>query len=160
MTLSRRETLLIMGLVLLAVAAGFYFLVSQLSGYEQQLGREVTRKQALLAKAVLLTDSLSKFNGKPSKERRRKPLIGYIEQLAARTGLKDRIQLNLMKTNKGRNVEGINLKLDNLTLDELVTFIHAVENSVPVLAVEQVDITSAFRSKDYLRLSARILAKK
>ncbi len=160
MTLSRREILLILGLALLAVGASVYFLFSQLNGYEARLAREAARKKVQLGKTVELTQQLLGFSSKPSRRRRRKPLIGNVEQLASRAGLKDRIQLNLVPTDKAKDVEGIDVKLDNLTLDEMVAFLHAIEGAVPPLVVAQVDITNAFRSQEHLRLSVRILAKK
>lgn len=160
MTLSRRETLLIFGLASFVLGALAYFLLSWLAGYSERLGREVERRQIQLVKAEKLTRGLAEFNGNASNRRRRKPLIGNVEQLAARNGLKERIQLNLVPMDKARKVAGIDVKLDNLTLDEMIAFIHAVENTVPPLIMEQVDITAAFRSQDQLRLSVRILAEK
>ena len=160
MTLSRRETLLILGLALLVLGALTYFLLSWLAGYSERLGRDVVRRQIQLDEAEELTRGLAEFNGNIPKRRRRKPLIGNVEQLAARTGLKDRIQLNLVPMDKAKKMAGVDVKLDNLTLDEMVAFIHAVENTVPPLIMEQVDITNAFRSQDQLRLSVRILAEK
>jgi hypothetical protein len=146
-----------MGLIFVAVAlsvgALVYFVVSGLKGYEERLSQEVARKEALLTKVTLISESLAARG-------RRKPLIGYIEQLAARNGLKDRIQLNLVPTDKARGVEAINIKLDNLSLDDMVSFIHAIENSKPVLVVDQMEITNSFRSQDQLRLSIRVLAQK
>jgi hypothetical protein len=153
-----------MGLIFVAVAlsvgALVYFVVSGLKGYEERLSQEVARKEALLTKVTLISESLAQYNGRPAARGRRKPLIGYIEQLAARNGLKDRIQLNLVPTDKARGVEAINIKLDNLSLDDMVSFIHAIENSKPVLVVDQMEITNSFRSQDQLRLSIRVLAQK
>ena len=159
MILSRREKLLIAGLTGLMAVVLLYFVLSQFNGWEHRLARDITRKQALLARATLLTEGLAKFNGPRASKVRRKPLIGHIEQLATRNGLKDRIQLNVVPMDKARRVQGIDVKLDTLSLDEMVKFIHAVETSKPVLVVNQLDISSAFRAKDQLRLSVRILAQ-
>jgi hypothetical protein len=124
-----------MGLIFVAVAlsvgALVYFVVSGLKGYEERLSQEVARKEALLTKVSLISESLAQYNGRPAARGRRKPLIG-----------------------------AINIKLDNLSLDDMVSFIHAIENSKPVLVVDQMEITNSFRSQDQLRLSIRVLAQK
>ena len=74
--------------------------------------------------------------------------------------MKERIQLNRVPLDKSRGVEAIDIKLDQLSLDEAVGFIHAIENSKPVLVVDQMEITNSFRSKQLLRLSMRVLAQK
>jgi hypothetical protein len=57
-------------------------------------------------------------------------------------------------------VEGVEVRLDNLTLDELVAFVHAVEHSEPMLLIDRMEVSPNFRSKELLRLTARVLAEK
>ena len=151
-------------LLLLAtmVAAGLlYYALTGLLGYEDRLEQQILRKQALLVKARTITASLAQFSGRPAAARKRKgSLIGHIEQLAARNALKDRIRLNRVPMDKSKGLEAIDIKVDRLALDELVGFIYTIENSQPILAVDQMEITPSIRAKDLLRLSARVLAQK
>jgi hypothetical protein len=161
MVLSSREKLLILLLAVLAVGAIVYYALSSLVDYEDKLSRNILRREATLTKAKVLKASLTGANGRSTRAGTlRGSLIGHIEQLAARNALKDRIRLNRVPVDKSRGVQAVDIKLDQLSLDETVGFIHAIEHSRPVLVVDQMEITSSFRSKQLLRLSLRVLAQK
>ncbi len=161
MVKSRREKLLLLLLAALVAGALLYYALAGLLGYEGRLDQQILRKQALLAKARTLTARLGQFSGRSAAARKRKgSLIGHIEQLAARNALKDRIRLNRVPLDKSKGLEAIDVKVDRLALDELVGFIYAIENSQPILVVDQMEITPSIRAKDLMRLSARVLAQK
>lgn len=160
MVLSRREKLLVGILAGLAALTILYFLVAQMRGWEQQLQKDISRQQFLLDKARILAAGLEKTAAKPrSRNKPKRSLIGYIERLAAQNALKDRVQLNRVAIDKSKGVEGIDIKLNNLTLDEMVKFLYEIENSKPPLVVDKVDISQSFRAKKKLRLTLRVLGQ-
>lgn len=161
MILSQREKLLILLLSVLVGLSIVYFSFSAILGYGDDLSRKIQRREVLLARAKVLSTSLSRSGGRARPRKAFKgSLIGYAERLAGQNALKDRIQLNRVPLDKSRGIEAIDIKLDQLSLDEAVGFVHAIENSRPVLVVDQMEITNSFRSKQLLRMSLRVMAQK
>ncbi len=160
MTLSTREKILLLVFAVLAAGTVIYFLGVALQSRNSDLDRKIRRQQALLAKITTLNTQLDRVKkSRPRANVRRPPLIGHIEQLAARVTLKDRIQLNQVPRERTKGMQGIDIKLDNLTLDEMMEFIYVLENSGFGIVVDQLDITWSFRSKKLLRLSMRVLSR-
>ena len=151
-------------IVLLGVLVGvsiLYFSISAILGFGDDLSRKIQRREALLTRAKVLSATLSRTSGRArSRNIFKGSLIGYAEQLAGQNSLKDRIQLNRVPLDKSRGIEAIDIKLDQLSLDEAVGFLHAIEHSRPVLVVDQMEITTSFRSKQLLRMSLRVMAQK
>lgn len=160
MILSAREKLLLVVLALTVAGALLFFGFSALGDYERSLARQIARKQVLLSRATTLKAGLSQLRVRGPRSKRKGTLIGLMENLAERNGLKDRIRLNRVPIDRARGLEAIDVRLDQLALDEMVAFVHSVENARPILVVDQLEITSSFRSTDLLRLSLRVLAKK
>lgn len=161
MVLSQREKYLVLLLGVLVALTVAYFALSAILGYGDDLGRKIQRREALLSRARVLTATVSRSTGRSrSKKKLNGSLIGYAEQLAGQNNLKDRIQLNRVPMDKSRGIEAIDIKLDQLSLDEAVGFIHTIENSKPALVVDQMEITTSFRSKELLRIRLRVLAQK
>lgn len=161
MVLSQREKLLILLLGVLVALTAVYFALSAIRGYGDDLSRDIQRREALLSRARVLTATVGRTASRSrSKKSLNGSLIGYAERLAGQNNLKGRIQLNRVPMDKSRGIEAIDIKLDQLSLDEAVGFIHTIENAQPALVVDQMEITTSFRSKELLRLSLRVLAQK
>lgn len=160
MLLSKREKLLVLSLGIFLGLLALYLIGSKLGGYEGELIQDAARKQSQLERVRVLDASLREYGAKSSTGRRGKQsLISLIEQLAEQSSLKQRIQLNRVPLDKSKGIEGIDIKLDEMSLDEMMNFIFLLENKKPTLVIEQLDITSSFRSKDQLRISIRVLAQ-
>lgn len=160
MVLSKREKLLIAGLAALVVATVFYFLISQIFSYQRDLAQEISRHEFLLNKARVLAASLGPAAApRSAPQNANRSLIGYLERVAAQQGLKERVQLNRVPIDKAKGVEGIDVKLNELSLDDVVRFIYEIENSRPPLVIDQLEITESFRTKKKLRLNVRVLGQ-
>ncbi len=85
-------------------------------------------------------------------------LIAYVEQFAERIGVKDRVQLNLLPREANGDLQGLDVKVDRLTLDELVQLLYTLEDAEQRLVIDQLELSPSFRDKQLLRLSMRILA--
>lgn len=161
MPLSTREKGLIAVLVLLLVGTGLYFGVGAARERLRELERRVATQEAMAQKAAALTREVQRLQQPPT--RRRTPvtgsLIGYAEQLAARVGVKDRIQLNVLPRDTSRGLQGLDMRVDRLTLDELVNLLYTVENADYRLVIDQIEISPSFRDQALLRLSMRVLSR-
>jgi general secretion pathway protein M len=159
--LSTREKLLIASLVGLLLVLGLYLGISGLHGHLAELRSRVQVREALLQKAAALSGELQRMQ---QPEARRQPvrtrsLIGYVEQLADGVGLRDRIQLNAIPTDPSSGLQGVDVKVERITLDEMVNLLYSLENADDRLIIDQLDLSPSFRDKDLLRLSMRVLAR-
>ena len=160
MVLSRREKLLLAALAILVGVAGLLFVSTRVNTYRSDLERRIFEARTLLTRVVTISEKLSRQEAAPRKGGPRRSLIGHLEQLAERAAVKNRLQLNRIPQEKTKGLEGLEVKLDELTLDEMVSFIYSVENSDPVLVLDQLDISPSFRARDLLRVTMRVLSRK
>lgn len=160
MLLSAREKMLIALLGCVLVVAAVFFAYRGLRGYEDTLDGRIQSAQAALRQATLLREEMARLQAGPHIEPLRQPLLGYLERLARQEGLADRLQLNLMPQDRSKNLEAVEVKLDSLTLDEMVGIVHAIESSRPPLIIDQFEISPSFRSRELLRVTLRVLAQK
>lgn len=160
MTLSTREKQLI-GLLVVVLVLGILFLgVQRVSAFNESVERRIAQQSAMLEQASVLSARLNRLARDERSNVRRASLIGHLEQLAGRTGLQSRIQLNPQAVTGGDNLEAADIRVDDLTLDELVQFIYLIEDSRPQVVIDRVDISPTFRGKRLLRLNLRVLAPK
>jgi type II secretory pathway component PulJ len=161
MVLSTREKLLIALLVALLLALGLFFAAKGLHGHLADLQSRVRVQEALLQKAAVMTAELQRLQPAPGRRpaRQQRSPISYVEQLADRVGVRDRIQLNLIPQDSRSNLQGLDIKLERLSLDETVNFLYTLENADYRLIIDQFDLSPSFRDKDLLRLSMRVLAR-
>jgi len=159
MVLSRREKMLIAGLGALVALLMIYFVISQFRGYRENLERTITQHTAMLNKAKVLSSDLAVQKRNPATKAKIASLIGHIEKLAEKNALKERLQMNRVPLDKNKGVEGVDIKLDQLNLDQVVSFLYLLENSRPQLVIDQLEIDPSFREKNHLRISLRVLAQ-
>lgn len=157
--LSQRERLLISALgallVLLGLWAGLRGMVKWQDGIAEQL--ETDRRTLIQVQAM--DAELARLERAKRTRGFEGSLIGYMEQLTDRAGLKSRVQLNPITQTSGTRVQAIDLKIDQMTLDEMQRLLYTIENAEFILVVDQVDISPSFKEKDLLRVSLRVLAQ-
>jgi len=158
MVLSKREKRLVAGLGALTALLLVYFVVSQFAGYRAELEKDIERRSALLLKARVMAEELS-VPISSGANRKISSLIGHIEELAGKISLKEKLQMNRVPTDKSKGVEVVDLKLDELNLDQVVSFLYLLENSQPTLVIDQFEINPSFRKKNNLRISVRVLVQ-
>lgn len=159
MLLSTREKLLIVILVALLLCIGLFFTARSMLEYERGLERRILAQTSWLQKASALSAELSRLQRPRRRKVRTRSLIGYVEQLADRIRLKDRIQLNLIARDAASGLQGIDIKVDRLTLDEMVNLLYSLENADLPLVVNRLELSRSFRDKELLRLSMRVVTR-
>lgn len=157
--LSSREKLLLALLAVAVLGAGGFMGTRALQGYQQTLAARLDAREAALKQVRALRAEWTRLSRLPRARPLRQPLIGYVERLARREGLGERIQLNRIPLEQ-EDLESVELTVDALTLDEALKLLYAVENSDPPLVIQQLELTPAYRSKELLRVTMRILAQK
>jgi len=161
MVLSTREKLLIGLLVALLLGLGLFLGVRSVTGRLAELRSRLVVQEAMLQKAAALTAELQRLQQPEPARRtpRTRSLIGYVEQLADRAGVRDRVQLNLIAQESRSGLQGLDIKVERLSLDEMVHFLYSLEDADYRLVIDQLELSPSFRDKDLLRLSLRVLAR-
>jgi type II secretory pathway component PulM len=160
MTLTSREKLLLLLLATVLVVGALALGWQRIAEYRLDVQREMAGQERLLRQVRQTAQQIDELQRRPASPLGRASLLGTLEQLATRLSLRDSLQLNQIAQTGSPNVEGVEVRLDNLTLDELVAFVHAVEHSEPMLLIDRMEVSPNFRSKELLRLTARVLAEK
>lgn len=161
MVLSTREKLLIALLAAMLMGLGVYLGVQNLHDRLVELRSRTELRTALLQKGLQVRAELQRLQraGTQRHTVHTRSLISYVEQLADGVGLRDRIQLNAIPQDSNSDVQGVDLKVDRMTLDEMVSLLYSLEDADYRLIVDQLDLSPSFRDKDLLRLSVRVLAR-
>ena len=147
-------------MVVLILITGGYYGVGELKTYEREIEEQLEAREVFLGRAVFLEEQIREQERlAPKATSRRRPLIGFVEQLANRLQLKGRVQLNLIPQEKSTGMQGIELKVDNLSLDEMVELVYTLEDAKRPLIIDRFEVSPSFRTKKRLRLSMRILSR-
>jgi hypothetical protein len=160
MVLSSREKSLLGLLALVLACVGLFFAAKTISGFENQLRARIESAQGTLQQIRAAREDLDKMRRAPRTPALQQPLLAYLEQLARKRSLSDRLQLNGVPQDRGKNLEAVEVKLDALALEELLGFVYDVENGNAALGIDQVELTPSFRSRDLIRLTMRVLAQR
>jgi len=159
MVLTQRERLLIGALAALLAVLAVLGALRGLAGFQRGLAEEVDGARHQFAQALALDLELTQIERAKNAKGLEGSLIGYMEQLADRAGLKARVQLNPIGQAGAARVQAIDVKADQVTLDELLRLMYTIENAEYILVVDQVEISPSFKEKDLLRVSLRVLAR-
>lgn len=154
--LSERERLLLGALAAVLGVAAVLWGLHALGAYQQSLAAELESNRTTLAELRTLDAELDRQGGPRAGNR---SLAATMEDLLARTGMRDRIQLNpVTQTGTGR-VQAMEVKAEQLTLDEMVRLVYMMESPDVAISIEQFEIGGSFRDKELLRVTMRVLGQ-
>jgi len=159
MVLTQREKLLIALLGALIAIVAVFLGLRGLGKLQEGIAQQVDADRRTLEQVQALDAELVRLERGKRTRGIEGSLIGYMEQLTDRAGLKSRVQLNPITQTSGAKVQAIDLKVDQMTLDEMLRLLYTIENAEFILVVDQVEISPSFKEKDLLRVSLRVLAQ-
>lgn len=159
MVLTRREKLLLAVLAIFLVAGGAAAGLRGLVKYHQELAGQVEAARRTLQQAQAYDVELTRIERNKRTRGLEGSLTGYMEQLADRAGLKTRVQLNPITQAAGAKIHAVDVRVDQLTLDEAVRLLYTIENAEFTLVIDQLELSRSFKEKDLLRMSLRVLAQ-
>ncbi len=151
--LSPREKLLVAamgGLLLVAVGFG---ITGGLRAYQADVAARLKAERDSLAELRALGPQALRAGGAP------RTLAATLEDLLARSGVRDRVQLNPVTQATGSRVQAMEIKAEQLTLDEMVRLVYLMEGPDVPLVIDQFDVAPSFRDKELLRVSLRVLGQ-
>jgi len=146
----REKLLVVASTVLVAGWALFAFTVKPVIARMETLKRTIPQKQSELAKLrargaeyVLLRDSLANLQAKVASQDKEFELLPFLESLIGQSGLAEKVsKMKPYTVPLGSNYREIivEIKLDNVTLSQLVDFLWKVESSRALVKAKSLHI--------------------
>ena len=155
-TLSDREKWLIGALGAVLVIVISLWGLRSLGDYQHNLAEKLESDQDTLTQLRVLDADAARNGGQRPVNR---SLAATMEDLLSRTGLRDRIQLNPVSQTGGGKLQAMEVKAEQLTLDEMVRLVYSMESPDVPIQIEQFEIGPSFRDKELLRLTVRVLGQ-
>ena len=166
--MARREKLMVGGLIIMATALLFFSLiVSPLFDSRQRLQKSLAQKQVELQKIRDLQNEyqiLQHTSGDIQKRLATRSanftLFAFIEQQANAAGIKQ--QINYLKPSEVESTgplreSRVDMKLQKITLKDLVKFLKGVESYEKVVSVNRISIQEHGKEQGYLNAVLQIV---
>ncbi|MFI5399668.1 MAG: type II secretion system protein GspM [SAR324 cluster bacterium] len=154
-SLSERERLLLAALAAVLAAAAALWGLQALGGYQHALAAQLDSDRATLNELRALDAELERSGGQRLQAPR--SLAATLEDLLSRTGMRDRIQLNPVTQSGTDRIQAMEVKAEQLTLDEMVRLVYVMESPDLPVSIEQFEVGPSFRDKEMLRVTMRVL---
>ena len=156
-SLKLREYVLIAVMLLLAVGVGTKYGYQRLDLYSSSIKAELLVKQKQLEILEHLEKEWLELNRRQPLPVISQALKSFVEAGVKKSNLEEKrhnLQMNDLSS-VPENMEGIQVKLERLDLDQLYDILFFLEDYKPVVLIEQMEITNR-PGTDLLRLSFRI----
>ena len=153
--LTLREQLLIGVLTLVIVGLGVGWGLSGWQGQTQQLERQLAQTQRQLRELEALVAEWNRVQQQPTAPVMGKPLSSFVEEVARALRVQEQLQLNTLSS-VPEGMEGVQVRLDQLKLDQLLDVLYRLEHHQPVLRLSQLDLAVSPGSR-LVRVSFQVL---
>lgn len=127
-------------MLITALGLGVFILYQRTDRQQQRLSLMLTEKREQLHLARTLHDEWQDLKQKPTAPVMRQALTTFIEKVARSFAIQDNLQLNAL-TSVEQGMEGVQVRLDRLKLDQLTDMLFQLENHRPVLRMSQLNIS-------------------
>jgi len=153
MDLNRREKAwIIAALVIFLPLLFFRFALLPLSDYREKQQLTISRLEDKIRQINLLGQELQHLEKTRSSQST--SLSKRVDRILRHHQLKSRSGTIVDNITDGR--QRLVLKLEEVNLTELINTLHGIENSLPVIAIESIDINPAYQNKKRFRLSSAL----
>ena len=134
--LTLREQLLLGLLLLIGLAFGGVYVQKQLAGQEALLQQQLDNRRQQLRQLQVLASEWNQLKNRPLAPVMEQPLSAFVEAVARDLKIQDNLQLNVL-SNPPEGLDGVQVRLDKLNLDDALEVLYKLENNQPVLQIEQ-----------------------
>ena len=134
--LNLREKLLLGLLLLIGLAFGGVYVQKQLAGQEALLQQQLDNRRQQLRQLQVLASEWNQLKNRPLAPVMKQPLSAFVEAVARDLKIQDNLQLNVL-SNPPEGLDGVQVRLDKLNLDDALEVLYKLENNQPVLQIEQ-----------------------
>jgi general secretion pathway protein M len=163
----RERGIILAGLGFLLCLALFHFVVSPLALARQQMGKAVVQKQADLKKIEQLQAEYHKLRDQSldiqKKIAGRNPaftLFSFVEEQAAKAQVKGQVRSMTPSSSEGEGPlqeSRVDLKLEQVSLSQLVDFLQAVESPGEAIIVKRISIQENSKTEGLLDIVMQII---
>jgi type II secretory pathway component PulM len=170
MNLSQREQRVLIGAGAFFLALLLYLGVdSVLQGYDKLEGKikskraEVEKITRLRAQYMEAHKQLADIKAKLDKMEKGFSLLSFIEDLANKQDIRKNmgsVKPKEIPLNDDYNENIVELKMDNVSLSDLVDFIYKIENSGHLLKVKKLRIKTRYDNRDQLNVTMQVTTYK
>lgn len=165
--LQRREQALVIGAGLLVLVLAFFtFVIDPILSRAENLDRRLMAAERQLAELQTLRNEylrqkqmIDRIDTRLRRRRRNFAIFSYLEQVAGRTGLQDRIQsMNTVASppNTEYKEDSVEVRMEDVTLRELVDYLHRMERSPQVLRIRRLQISPKPGDRQMLSVRLRV----
>lgn len=154
-SLTLRERLLIGVLAVVVVGIGVGWGISGWQGQTQTLERQLAQTQRQLRELESLVAEWGRVQQLPTAPVMAKPLSSFVEEVARSLRVQEQLQLNTLSS-VPEGTEGVQVRLDQLKLEQLLDVLHRLEHHHPVLRLSRLDLTVSPGSR-LVRVSFQVL---
>jgi hypothetical protein len=160
-SLTRREKLLALALAIFAgICLLFAFAIKPALARTKTLRRVISEKQDELGKLratsseyIFLRDNLDNVRTKVASQDKGFELLPFLESLIREHGLEKKVatmKQQVLDLGPGHSETIVEVKLENLTLKQLVDFLRNVESSQPLARIKSLYIKKNLANKEML----------
>lgn len=159
--LAKREQIMVGGLIVFFIALFIiFFILSPLLDSRQRLQKSLTKKQVELQEIrtlekeyqTLLLQS-GDIQERLTKRAANFTLFSFIEKQATAAGIKEQINYikpSTVESDGPLQESRVDMKLEHITLENLVTFLKGVESPAKVVSVSRISIQEHGKEQGYL----------
>ena len=166
--LNRREKYIIYGAGgLLGLLVIIVFVVTPFFEHKKQSHRSLQAKKVeleemrgLQVEYAALKEKLQLSKVRFSKREKGFTLFSFLDQLAGQAGIKDRISYmkpsKTVQTNTKYKISRVEMKLDDITLEQLTTYLYGVETSKNMVMVKKVSISKKEKKQGLINVVLQV----
>ena len=165
--LQRREQVLVIGAgVLVLLLALFTFVIDPILARAANLERRLATADRQFAELQTLRGDyerqkrvIDRIDNRLRRQRRNFAIFSHLEQVAGRAGVQDKIQsMNTIASPPSTEYkeESVEVRMEGVTLQQLVEYLHRVENSPQLLRIKRLQIAPGRENRQLLSVRLRI----
>ena len=165
--LQRREQVLVISVgVLVLLLATFTFVIDPILARAANLDRRLATAGRQLAELQTLRSDyqrqkrvIDRIDTRLRRQQRNFAIFSYLEQVAGRTGVQDKIQsMNTVASppNTEYKEDSVEVRMEGVALQQLVEYLHRVENSPQILRIKRLQIGPTRENRQLLSVRLRI----
>ena len=121
---------------------------------------ELEEMQGLQAEYAALKEKLQLSEVRFSKREQGFTLFSFLDQLAGQAGIKDRISYmkpsKMVQKNSNYKISRVEMKLDDITLEQLTTYLYGVETSKNMVMVKKVSISKKEKKQGLINVVLQV----
>ncbi len=166
--LDKREKIMVGGLIVFVLVFFIvFFIFSPILESRQRLQKSLTKKQVELQEIRILEkeyQALQLQSGDIQKRLAKRPgnftLFSFIEKQATTAGIKEKINYikpSTVESDGPLQESRVDMKLQQITLENLVTFLKGVESQAKVVSVSRISIQEHGKEQGYVNVVIQIV---